>query len=603
MNNREIIYKSEHLPLWFHLLLYIFVLVAFFVIFIFSFRKDTEDNPPTDTIKENQNKGDKEEIQKRGIKEVRTFPFTASSGFLGWNKQRDVLEISNTFSGLSLSATNPCLLILDGPVDAGAVSAIQVKMSNGFPSIKWKPYDSKEGSYQFRLPDLSLKEDRTRTTYYFFVEEDLTWKELVTVAFSPNHYSEEGVLKKISIRSISFLYLSPESRRYLEGKDKNRGTAKIGFETREVIFATPPKRFEKQFSLPEKPVLEFGYGMLNSCWNKPGDGVRFSVLLKDEKGKTHKLLDQDVDPKIREKDKKWFEARISLAEYAGKKVSILFETRHGMDPQYDYAVWSSPQVFNLQRNREDINILLISLDTLRADHLGCYGYSRNTSPTIDTLAEEGTLFTSAFSPASSTLTAHMSLMTSLLPCTHQVLTDLDQLKPEGTTLAEILKKKGYFNVAFTEDTYVAARFGFAQGFHRYHDGFRRFTDLSQKEIKNTFPAAREWIKNNAFKKFFIFLHTYETHIPYAPPPPFSTKFKEEVTRDFWSITKEAGFDENFVLGIGLKNPGQMAKDIMKHIPGDLLNMVQNNPTGMNYVETIENLLTEVIKESAKSMLQ
>ena len=78
--------------------------------------------------------------------------------------------------------------------------------------------------------------------------------------------------------------------------------------------------------------------------------------------------------------------------------------------------------------------------------------------------------------------------------------------------------------------------------------------------------------------------------------------EEEVSANFWKLVKDAGFDENYVLGIGLKNPECMASEILKHIPTELLNMIQNNPTGKNYTEVIKNLLIRVINGCAKKSL-
>lgn len=166
------------------------------------------------------------------------------------------------------------------------------------------------------------------------------------------------------------------------------------------------------------------------------------------------------------------------------------------------------------------NLLLISVDTLRSDRLGCYGYGRVTSPIIDLIAEQGVLFENAFSASPKTTPSHMSIMTGLYPRAHNVY--MWELSPEGrysgrklsekvTTLAEILKENGYTNVAFTGGANVAGRIGFDRGFEIYD------------ETADTIGACR-WLEGNADKKFFLFYHTYYTHDPYLPPPPYDTKY-------------------------------------------------------------------------------
>lgn len=508
-------------PPFLALLFFLVLMAAFFLVYFLATSHKKEPVLP----KEKETEEKKEPEPGEGV----CFDFNEKSGFLGWTRQYDILNVSNSSKGIGFTpaAKGRPFLGFDRPIFAGSISAIRITSTGGEPIFIWMPFDSKMEWNYYRLPDLFFEKDQFWTTYYFFVEEELSWKENLSVAFTFGKDSRETKPKdrRICIKSISFLSLSLEERRKLEGKEGERGRATIGVENREVIYASPPHHFETKISFPENPVLEFGYGVLNSCWNKPGDGVIFSVRLRDDSDKIHPLLQRELNPKKKREDQKWFDERIFLTEYAGKEAAILFKTKPGRNPLFDYAVWTPPQVFSLNQNPEDTNVLIVSFDTLRPDHLGCYGYHRPTSPTIDSLAKQGLLFEWAFSTASETLSSHMSLMTSLLPSVHQVLRMTDQLSPERTTLAERLRGKGYATVAFTEGGKVASKFGFDQGFKVYHDGMRMtVSNPDEKQIQYTFPAAADWIRKNSFKKFFMFLHTYETHMPYGPPPSFSRKF-------------------------------------------------------------------------------
>lgn len=160
------------------------------------------------------------------------------------------------------------------------------------------------------------------------------------------------------------------------------------------------------------------------------------------------------------------------------------------------------------------NVILISIDTLRADHLTSYGYFRNTSRNIDALAKNGLLFENAYALCPQTAESHMSIMTSLSHEVHKIqnwLPDrpVHRLSDATPTLAEILRKNGYRTAAFTGGLNVDSAFGFDRGF----DYFR---DLSWKSrIVNLVLA---WIKKNKTKKFFLFYHSYALHGPYFPPP-------------------------------------------------------------------------------------
>ena len=186
------------------------------------------------------------------------------------------------------------------------------------------------------------------------------------------------------------------------------------------------------------------------------------------------------------------------------------------------------------------NVLLISIDALRPDHLGCYGYARDTSPNLDALARRGTRFHHAVSTTSWTLPAHMSLFTGLEIAAHGVATDGFSLHPAIPTLAAILQARGFATAAFCSSPYLNPAFGFARGFDTYHN-----TDMEQPDfIDTTSMADRErwdrthgevtsprirdlalgWLGRRRPAPFFLFLHFWDPHYDYLPPPPYDTRF-------------------------------------------------------------------------------
>jgi arylsulfatase A-like enzyme len=186
-------------------------------------------------------------------------------------------------------------------------------------------------------------------------------------------------------------------------------------------------------------------------------------------------------------------------------------------------------VYNKSQYSKRPNIILISADTLRADHLGCYGYDRNTSPHIDEFSKDAALFVNAKSNAYWTIPSHLSLFTSLYPSVFKVWErqkNIGMLDSSYLTLAKILKKHGYGTAAFTSGGYVSKDYGFAQGFDVYKDDIIS-TDtkhITSKIIK----LGTEWVKEQK-ENFFLFLHTYETHAPYLPPMPFIEEFAVKYT--------------------------------------------------------------------------
>ena len=164
-------------------------------------------------------------------------------------------------------------------------------------------------------------------------------------------------------------------------------------------------------------------------------------------------------------------------------------------------------------------IVVLDLDTVRADHLGTYGYSRDTTPWIDALATESLLFEWAFSQAPNTPPSQASILTGLYPSSHGMVRDEDRVPQAVTTLAEAFRAQGYATAAFVDGGYLSADFGFDQGFEVYDDN--RGAGMAQIA-----PRAVDWVRQHADQPFLLLIHTYDAHTPYAPPEPYRSMFLE-----------------------------------------------------------------------------
>jgi choline-sulfatase len=175
------------------------------------------------------------------------------------------------------------------------------------------------------------------------------------------------------------------------------------------------------------------------------------------------------------------------------------------------------------------NVLLVSIDTLRADHLSASGFPRPTTPNIDTVAREGVLFKNVHSPVPMTLPAHVSMLTGTLPPTHGLRDNLQNRLPEASlTLAEMLKPKGFATGAIVSTFVLDRRFGTSQGFDSYDDRFQavhKIGDLGERKGDETARLAREWLDAHKKRPFFLFVHFYDPHDPYEPPEPFASQWK------------------------------------------------------------------------------
>ncbi len=176
-------------------------------------------------------------------------------------------------------------------------------------------------------------------------------------------------------------------------------------------------------------------------------------------------------------------------------------------------------------------VILISIDTCRADYLSCYGYGQRTTPNIDALAAESFLFENVLSPIPQTLPAHVSLMTGTVPPTHGVHFNKGyRFDKTNVALAEILKDAGYTTGAIVSAFVLDSQFGMAQGFDTYHDSFATPLDgetVVQRQGGETTGLALDWLDRHIEGKSFLFLHYYDPHMLYRPPEPFASRFAED----------------------------------------------------------------------------
>lgn len=184
----------------------------------------------------------------------------------------------------------------------------------------------------------------------------------------------------------------------------------------------------------------------------------------------------------------------------------------------------------IQSGEENLNIILISIDTLRADHLSPYGYDIDT-PTIQKFADEGTTFMDARTPVPLTLPAHCSMLTGNYPAVLGIHDNYNYFQDKGNiTISEILQDNNYKTSAFISATPLDDMFGFNQGFDNFNDDniSTIATEMGSFNIiaEEITDRAINWIKKNSGNKFFTFIHYYDPHSPYSPPEPYDEKYND-----------------------------------------------------------------------------
>jgi arylsulfatase A-like enzyme/Flp pilus assembly protein TadD len=179
------------------------------------------------------------------------------------------------------------------------------------------------------------------------------------------------------------------------------------------------------------------------------------------------------------------------------------------------------------------NVVLVTIDTLRADRLGCYGNSKIETPHLDGIARSGTLFENAVSHSPLTPPSHASMFTGMYPPVHKVRdTGGFILQPENMTLAEIMQQQGWATGAFVGSAVLSGRFGFSQGFAVYDDQISRplgggiASEYPERRAGEVVDRALSWLSSQSGKPFFLWVHLFDPHTPYAPPAPFREKYKE-----------------------------------------------------------------------------
>ena len=272
---------------------------------------------------------------------------------------------------------------------------------------------------------------------------------------------------------------------------------RIGEETREAV-AARPEVVLSAFDVQQGSVLHLAIGLQCPGQKRCGGAWRFTVDAGGQ-GARRRLFERTLEGA--EEATEWQPVRIRLDTLAGSAVEIGFSVSQAK-PGPARPFWGEVRLLRRPPSPPR-NALLISVDTLRADRLGCYGYGRATSPRIDGLAAEGVRFHQAISQAPWTTPSHASLLTSRYPSSHRMTQSWSRfdrslkegrgyrvLAEDATTLAEVLQARGYRTLALTGGATLAAELGFAQGFDAYREDSYGLLDRVR-------PMLATWLKRAA----------------------------------------------------------------------------------------------------------
>ena len=293
--------------------------------------------------------------------------------------------------------------------------------------------------------------------------------------------------------------------------------------------AGPPGRLRFALELPKGGRLHVSCAIDPRYHDRPG--VEFFVKVRRD-GREDVAWSQLLDPISRPEHRGWVSADVDLAKFAGGARELVLETR-GYEESGDpvRAFWGAPAI-SVAASQAPLAIVYL-VDTLRADHTGVYGYPRRTTPELDAFAKDAVVFERAIAHASWTKPSVASILTSRLPAQHRAVQLRDPLDPANPTIARRLAERGFSTgAAIANSVIYDAESAFDPGFELFA-GLHGEDDRRSKLVgaDAVVDSALAFLRTRRGLPTFLYAHTMDPHVPYAPPPPFDRMFEPHATEE------------------------------------------------------------------------
>lgn len=316
----------------------------------------------------------------------------------------------------------------------------------------------------------------------------------------------------------------------------------IGGETREAIVQPVPGQIDYYLQVPAGAKLSFAYSPVPVSTPTTRTDMFCDISITPDLGMRTIVFAAPPFADNRPSTG-WVDREVDLSDFGGQIVRVTFRTE-------SMAYWTEPRIVvagqpvkDTQHMRElpdgesagsenrRSNVLIYVIDALRADHVGVFGYERDTTPNIDRFAEEATVFETALSNATWTKASVATMLTGLYPPSHLAISKDDALGQSATTLAEILRSEGHDTAAFVANVNLTEPFGFGQGFNelRYVAPSNPMAAGVQSGTLNKYVFS--WLEERSRKPFFLYIHSMEPHEPYEPPETFRQRFRTSGTEE------------------------------------------------------------------------
>ena len=312
-------------------------------------------------------------------------------------------------------------------------------------------------------------------------------------------------------------------------------------DTRRALLAVPGT--ERSWKLTQKVAagrLRLGVGATHPL----ATPVRLTIGARRPGGDESPLIGTTLAPQEPGASLAWRELTVDLLELpAGSEIYLRADSEEPWRPGDGLPAFAEPRILAGSADPRP-NVLLLSIDTLRADRLSLYGYERETSPNLDRRARSaGINFSSVVAPAGWTLPSHVSMLSGVEAVRHGVNNETTPFPSAMRFVAESLRDAGYETVAFTAGGYVSPEFGFSRGFEsfRARRPKRRSVEVSRKELGHGIDQITAWLAEPRDQPFFAFFHTYEVHAPFWAREPYFERFggvPEDVPAGYAFMTED-----------------------------------------------------------------
>ncbi len=485
--------------------------------------------------------------------EVFTWRFDSAAELAAWKVLPETAATA-VAGGVSVRGRRPVpALVREVDLDASQVDAVEVDVAGLHRGpLRW--FWRREGE-QFvaerglRVVGSEEAGDRTVTHSLAVAGHDAWSGRIRRLRLDPT-MAEDEVVRVEAVRGIR--YRAPAG---MPGAAADKPwRVELDHELRSALLAPPGTPIERRVEVAGRARLRFAYGVRGRLYAP----VTFTVTAAGAgaasrgapEGRPRTLFAARLDPGADDMAV-WREASVELAELAGTTVRLRLETSLSgeWDPASGMPVFANPEVLVPAPAPDRPNVVLISIDTLRADHLSLYDYRRRTSPHLDAWAARGAvMFENAVVSAPWTLPSHASLLTGLDSDRHGGVNHGSPMSPDVETLPEYLRAAGYRTLAITGGGWMRPEYGFARGVDLYRywpPGVEKQDELELGVVK-----ARQWLERWSGAPFFLFFHTFEVHSPHRRRQPFFAALAGSSDSDEGTIITEKSFtapEDGFLL--------------------------------------------------------